>query len=168
MNVEEPPLNLWNFTNLLLQKFPAEEFSATMKLHENMRTRGEKTGLIVFGMDYSYLAIEKSDNNKRAIVYCIAKDASIGKPEKKTTITIIDKQTWVYFRVKVQKEGLCHFSYSLDNINFTTIEEPFNAKEGKWVGAKVGLFASGETPKRIKKFGVTKGTIMVDWFRIEK
>src|SRR6185369_9556671 len=51
--------NFWDVPNLLLQKFPAPEFMATSKLTFTPRAENEKTGLIVMGLDYSYLAIQK-------------------------------------------------------------------------------------------------------------
>jgi hypothetical protein len=39
--------------------------------------------------------------------------------------------------------GQCRFSYSLDGKTFTPLGEPFTANVGRWVGAKVGVFAAG-------------------------
>ena len=36
---------------------------------------------------------------------------------------------------------MCQFLYSENGIDFKEIGEPFKAKEGKWIGAKVGLFS---------------------------
>ena len=49
-----------------------------------------------------------------------------------------------------------------DGENFTRTGDAFEAKEGKWIGAKVGLFAVGN-----KKTNDT-GWADVDWFRITK
>jgi hypothetical protein len=62
----------------------------------------------------------------------------------------------------VTEDGICNFSVSLDGKRFTETGEPFEAEAGKWIGAKVGLYALG-----------TKGTndtgwVDVDWFRITK
>ena len=58
--------------------------------------------------------------------------------------------------------ALCTFSFSEDGKTFKTIGEPFAAKKGKWVGAKVGIFAirHGKTYET--------GYADYDWFRIEK
>ena len=42
-----------------MQKFPAEEFTATTKLTFTAKQDGEQTGIIVMGWDYSYLSIRK-------------------------------------------------------------------------------------------------------------
>ena len=33
------------------------------------------------------------------------------------------------------------FAYSLDGTTFTEIGAPFQARQGRWIGAKIGLFA---------------------------
>jgi len=48
--------NFWDVPNLLLQKFPAPQFTATAKVAFTARTGDEKTRLIVMGTDYAYLA----------------------------------------------------------------------------------------------------------------
>lgn len=43
------------------------------------------------------------------------------------------------------KETRCTFTYSLDGKDFKPLAPDFvfNAKQGKWIGAKIGLFAVG-------------------------
>src|SRR5215217_3834292 len=53
--------NLWDSPNLLLQKFPAEEFTATAKVKFDPRFEGEKFGLVVMGLDYSYIGVSFKD-----------------------------------------------------------------------------------------------------------
>ncbi|MNU05878.1 hypothetical protein D3C72_2508490 [compost metagenome] len=57
---------------------------------------------------------------------------------------------------------MCSFFYSLDDKNYQAVGNDFKAKEGKWIGAKVGLFALGEEIKN------DSGNVEVDWFRIAK
>src|SRR5207237_3144768 len=49
--------NLWDLPNLLLQKFPADNFSVSTKVKLQPRVEGERFGLVVMGLDYSYLGI---------------------------------------------------------------------------------------------------------------
>ena len=53
-------VNFWEVPNLLMQKFPAEEFTATTKLTFTAKQDGEQAGIIVMGWDYSYLSIRKA------------------------------------------------------------------------------------------------------------
>ncbi|RYY65703.1 MAG: glycosyl hydrolase 43 family protein, partial [Chitinophagaceae bacterium] len=59
---EEGANNLWMLPNMLLQKFPAEEFSTITKYDFNPNFVGDKTGLIIFGLDYAYLSLVKKED----------------------------------------------------------------------------------------------------------
>jgi beta-xylosidase len=151
--------NYWDVPNLLMQKFPAEEFTSTTKLSFKPRLEGEKAGLIVFGTSYAYVSIvKKADGNY--ISFAICKDADKGKPELAQQSEKITAAN-VFFRVKVAKGAQCEFSYSIDGNNYTPIGEKLTARPGRWVGAKVGLFCTrnGKTND--------SGFADVDWFRVE-
>jgi pectinesterase len=53
----------------------------------------------------------------------------------------IDPEVPVHLRATVGDSARVRFSYSLDGEHFTPIGEPFRAREGKWIGARIGLFA---------------------------
>ncbi|GJM33360.1 MAG: glycoside hydrolase [Saprospiraceae bacterium] len=152
--------NLWDAPNLLLQKMPAEEFTATTKLTFHHHFDGEKTGLIVMGMDYAYLALEQEEN-KLFLKQTICLDAENRKAEK-TIKRIALEQNEITIQVKVFKGGKCHFRYSLDGQKFTEIGEPFQAREGKWIGAKVGIFCLRAEHEN------NGGYADYDWFKIGK
>jgi hypothetical protein len=44
--------------------------------------------------------------------------------------------------VEVEPDAGCRFSYSLDGRKFTSLGASFTAREGKWIGAKMGFFCS--------------------------
>jgi len=52
--------NLWAVPNLLLQKFPARVFTATTFVEPSHLRNGERSGLLVMGRDYSYLAVART------------------------------------------------------------------------------------------------------------
>ena len=72
--------NLWDLPNLLLQKFPAEEFTATAKVKLNPRFEGERFGLVVMGLDYSLIGVTNR-GGKLYISQATAKDADKGTAE---------------------------------------------------------------------------------------
>lgn len=78
----------WEVPNLLLQKFPAEEFMATakMKFSPNLKLEEEKAGLIVMGRSYANLAL-KNKNGQISLVYTTCMGAAKGKKEQEITIT---------------------------------------------------------------------------------
>lgn len=58
-SLSEDFVNFWEVPNLLLQKFPAPEFTATTKLKVSAKDDRQQSGLIVMGHDYARLAVEK-------------------------------------------------------------------------------------------------------------
>lgn len=151
--------NFWDVPNLLLQKFPAPEFTVTTKVTFTPRTDDEKTGLIVMGLDYSYLSVKKrADGLYLSLTVC--KDADKGAQEKEGASVQLKSSTF-YLRVKVSRGAVCNFSFSTDGVSFISVGEPFTARQGRWIGAKVGLFAvrTGKTRE--------SGYADFDWFRLE-
>lgn len=69
--------------------------------------------------------------------------------------------TDVWFRVKADGNGACRFMYSTDGKKFEPVSESFQAREGRWIGAKIGLFCSSYGTGR------DRGWIDADWFRID-
>jgi beta-xylosidase len=152
--------NLWDLPNLFVQKFPAEKFTATTKVTLDARFEGEKFGLVVMGLDYAYLsAINKG--GKLFISQATAVNADKGTAEKETAPVELKNKTF-YLRVTVENEAMCQFSFSEDGKTFTPVGSAFKAREGKWIGARVGLFFI-----RNGKFN-DAGSADVDWFRIER
>ncbi|MCG9972882.1 glycoside hydrolase family 43 protein [Christiangramia crocea] len=153
--------NLWITPSLLLQKFPAPDFTATTKLSlfPQEAEEGKRTGLIVMGMDYATLTLTH-DKEGFIIKQTLAIDAIDGEEE----VTIAEKRidsNEVVFRVEVNApDAMCQFSYSENGKKFTRIGQPFQAQPGKWIGAKVGLFSlSTQEAKR-------GGYADVEYFRI--
>lgn len=167
--------NLWDVANLLLQKTPAPNFTATMKLtfSPTDKYRGERTGLVVMGMNYAALMLENTaDGLTLSQVECIGADK--GQPEQVNASVGLTGGT-VYLRVRfgcdgrkiAQSEGghdllvTCNFSYSTDGRTFSPLGTTFQAREGKWIGTKVGTFCTRPTIK-----ANDGGWADVDWFRI--
>lgn len=136
----------WRSAHLLMQKFPAPAFTATVSLAFSPAQTGDTAGLIVFGYDYAWLGLRKGpDGVKLALTLC--PDARDGASEKEiASIPVPASSTRsIQLRVHVESGALCHFSYSVDGTNFSPIGEGFRSVSSKWVGAKTGLFASTST-----------------------
>jgi beta-xylosidase len=153
--------NFWQVPNLLLQKLPAAAFTATTKLTFTPRFEGEQTGLIMMGMDYARLSIT-NQNGRLSLAPVVCQNADKLAPEMATAppVTVPANQP-VYLRVAVREGAKGQFSYSLDGQKFQPIGTEFQAREGRWIGAKVGLFCT-----RASKTN-DAGAADVDWFRIE-
>jgi beta-xylosidase len=153
--------NLWEVPNVLLQKFSADEFTATTKLTftPNPKLENERTGITIMGMSYASLSL-KSKKDGLYLVFAQCKDADKGVKEDEESLTKVDRGT-VYLRVKVSKGANCEFSYSTDGEHFTNAGK-FTAVPGRWIGAKVGIFCTRDTQTN------DSGFADFDWFRITK
>ncbi|MFL1013453.1 glycoside hydrolase family 43 protein [Flavisericum labens] len=155
--------NLWLVPNLLLQKLPAPEFTASTKitLYPEEAKAGKTAGLIVMGMDYATLSISHNESG-----YFLEQNEAIkaidGSAEK-TNEKVKLKSNSAYFKVEVTApDAMCQFLYSENGKRFKKIGKPFKAREGKWIGAKVGVFCiSTQEAKR-------GGYADVDYFKISK
>jgi len=155
--------NLFDAPNVLLQKFPADQFMATtkMKFRPFTTALNEKAGLTIMGYSYANLAV-KNRKEGQFLVYTFCKDAVKGNKEQETEIMKLNAGAELYLRVKVDTNAMCRFSYSLDGNTFTSVGEPFKAEVARWKGAKIGLFCTREA-----KLNNT-GSADFDWFRVEK
>jgi beta-xylosidase len=152
--------NLRDLPSLLMQKFPAEQFKATTKLTFSPNYDDEKVALIVWGHDYSYLnVVKKSDGLWLNQAFC--KDANKGELETNKDLIKLENAT-IWLQVIVEKGGMCTFAYSVDGTEFKYVGDSFKAKEGHWIGAKVGLFCFRSAAK-VNDAGFAD----IDFFRIE-
>jgi beta-xylosidase len=156
--------NFWDVPNLLLEKFPAPEFQATAKLTFHAQNDSEKTGLIVMGSDYAYVSVSRKGEGL-TVSETVCKRADAGGAEQATVPESV-KASDLYLRVRVAgvqgtEAANCQFSFSADGANFTPIGAPFQAKKGRWIGAKVGLFAVRPNA------GGENGYADYDWFHID-
>ena len=137
--------------------------------------KGERTGLVVMGLDYAGLVLENTEKG------LVLSQVSCPKAEKGTPETVNGtvglKDNTIYLRAKFTSDGkkisksegghdllvLCNFSYSFNGKKFQLLGKPFQVKEGKWIGAKVGMFCT--RPAIVTNDG---GWTDVDWFRITK
>lgn len=177
--------NLWEAGNLLLQKTPADNFTATVKLKVSAKDEGQYGGLISFGMDYSSIVLRRV-GNVFVLQQISCASADKGKAEKITDIatfkpTSVDKVDYqpsihceMYMRLKVEyiggltadgenkHEAKVTFFYSQDGKKFKPCGEPLKMRQGKWVGSKIGICAAEPAGKKVR------GWVDVDWFRISK
>ena len=160
-NVPLPPdfKNFWDVPNLLLQKVPAPSFTVTTKATFAPRNDDEKAGVIVMGMDYAYISVKKRPDGLH-VSQTICKDAHKQSVEKDTASSKLTGNSF-YLRVRVEENAVCNFTYSTDGRTFIPIGESFKARQGKWIGAKVGIFAVGRGS--VSEMGYAD----FDWFRVQ-
>jgi beta-xylosidase len=165
-------VNFWEVPNLLLQKFPATAFTATAKVKVSAKSAGQESGLIVMGHDYSRLSVV-FNGETFDIKHISCQNAEQGGCENSVEIQTVkpsrsykagltpNHELNIWLRVQVADGGICKFSYSLDGKKYRDCPNEFQARQGKWIGAKVGMFS-------VQPAGVDRGWIDIDSFKIDK
>lgn len=167
---------LYNAPNLLLQKFPAPAFTATTTLNFSAAAEGDEAGLIVFGYSYAWIGLRKTTAGLR-VVQMTNQDANKDGAEVESG-AFDAKSDSLEVRVTVAADGKCRFAYSADEKSFNPLGKEFQSTVGRWVGAKVGVFAAaapvlvkGEAPGNAKsglpfEALAKEGHADFDWFRV--
>lgn len=151
--------NLWFVPNLLLQKFPAPSFTVTTKITFEPDQLNEKSGLVIMGKEWAYIALEKTTNGLQLGMYNGTYYQGYDKTQRIESNDI--QENTCYLKVHVDNQVICTFSYSFDGQNFQHIGKKFTATKGTWIGAKVGLFHVNPNVTD------SKGFADFDWLKFE-
>lgn len=166
------PDNMWLVPNMLLQKTPADRFTATTKIRLAAKAEHQRGGIIMMGLSYSALVVERvGEEFQLKQLTCL--DADKGKPQQEQVISTLkptdrDKIPYhpaLYLDIQLRmtvSDGLVNFAYSRDGKSFQPAGTAFKMREGKWIGAKIGLVAVEDNEKS------DSGLLDVDWFRVAK
>jgi beta-xylosidase len=150
---------LWDCPNILGQKFPADEFTAKLKVTFHPKFKYEQFGLVIFGTDYAYISLIKAEDG----IYALCnKNEGADKKNPETEMAMFPVKGNEFILEVHVKNGVCHFGYSDHPGQVMKIMQSFTAKPGRWVGARIGMFCT--------RNNITNdaGYADIDWFRIEK
>ena len=167
---EQVDNRIWNVPNLFLQKTPADHFTATAKIRMTAKEEEQMGGVIMMGLHYSALVIKRVGNEFQ-LQRITCKDADKGNPEHVDIIAVLkptakdhlDYQPAIHediFLRMVVSAGKVSFFYSTNGKKYKPAGAEFTMKEGKWIGAKIGLVAVQPADNK------NRGWIDADWFRI--
>jgi beta-xylosidase len=145
--------------NIIAQKLPGPEFTATTKMDAGNLKQNEKAGLVMMGLDYASLTVSPSSEGFE-LTLLVCKNAYQGFSEEAKSKIPLRKGN-IYLSTSFDKDGKCNFAYSTDGKSYKQIGEAFQVREGRWIGAKVGLFVVSSQETGLK------GYADFDWFRIE-
>ena len=159
---------------LLLQKWPAPEFTCVTRLDLSGLTDGDEAGVISMGTSYGLVTFRKRGGE--LLPYFVTGVQRYGKilpdttEEKETKLLAIDggKAGEIYVRYTVKRTGtrdlnenekdfpleLVTLEYGTDGSSYRKAGE-MTAVPGRWVGVKNGVFCAG-IEKESKGFAVVK------------
>lgn len=149
----DPKTQLCDISNLLLQKWPAPEFSITTCLHLKQMKDGDVAGLVSLGGCYTALAVQKIHGKmnlqQRTGNWTKDDEVRTGLGEWNSDV--------IYIQMKVEKETYRTFYVGTTEENLQPVGQMVEATPGRWVGVKDGLFAINEQ-------GVSGGSVAADYF----
>ncbi|OEJ23822.1 glycoside hydrolase [Streptomyces agglomeratus] len=132
--------DLRRVANVLVQRFPAPEFTATVGLALRSRAVGAKAGFAVLGDAFSWIGLERGADGGVRLVHRYAeevaereRDAAYSRPVPGTGR--------VRLRIEVSAGARCRFSADTGD-GFRPSGEVFAAVPWRWVGAQLALFAT--------------------------
>ena len=158
--------------------------------NDRNKKKGEQAGFIIKGLDYAAIKfVTTTEGCFMRLVKC--KDAMKGGKEvteAELPMSLIEQEKPytqryavddipqprhatpdIYVRAVVKSAGVANsitstaqFLYSLDGKKYKKLGEPFQVKEGKWIGAKVGFFNCRSTVSNDAAF------LDVDWIRFSR
>ena len=154
-SVEDRFRNLWEVPNLYLKKFEGETFTDTLHTVVTAKAVGQQSGFVVMGRDYCRLSVE-FDGRDFVLKSIVCHDADQGGEESSETIATLSARRYeagaqpnyecrISFAIRCDRGARCHLSYSTDGRRYVAIPSPFQARVGKWIGAKYGLFSIAPT-----------------------
>ncbi len=163
---------IWDIPNLLLQKTPADRFTATAKVEFTAKEDRQYGGIIMMGLDYSALVLARA-GDRFQLQQITCRQADQGGKEMVRSLfslppTSKDHNGYQeglheagYLRMAV-RDGQVRFFWSTDGTNFKEVGNSFRMRQGKWVGAKIGFVAEKPAGKS------NRGWLDIDWFRITR
>ena len=141
--------NLMRLPNLLLQKFPAREFTAETRIDLSAIQTNEEAGLIVAGESSAALAFIKTEDRCQLVLRLDGVE-QFSRDHASPTVKL---------RVAVTAGGRCTFSFATHD-DWVPVPLAFSATKGVWIGARVGLYSlSRHNPS-------PAGHVDVDYFRL--
>jgi beta-xylosidase len=133
------PSDLSLTPHLLLQKFPAASF--TVETRVQLTTTDTSAGMAVIGLDSAALLLSRNAEGNQVRLHLGNETTSIASTPGDT----------VDLRVTVHAGGQCSFACRTD-AGWVESAQVFQAREGKWIGAKIGLVAVADLPGRFADF----------------
>jgi beta-xylosidase len=130
------PTDFWQTPNLLLQKLPAHTFSASTELHLKGDDPHAEAGLILIGQQHAALVLASTPAGRRIQLRI---NNEIVEDHPRTSCGGI-------LHLHLAPTGLARFAYTDCNTPTRHFAPTFQATEGKWIGAKLGLFCRTTTP----------------------
>jgi hypothetical protein len=152
--------SLFDLGAVLLQKVPAEEFTASASIDATALAEGERVGLVIMGRDTASIAVGRGPRGLEIVSSTGANVDGEGADADTGTGTPIPAGP-VTLRATFERGGRVRFVAQSGSVKVSDPPAGFVARPGVWVGARMGLFAAAHGR------AAARGYADVDWFRVE-
>ena len=149
-----PKTALSDLPQLIMQKVCYKNFAIKCKCKLNLINDGDEVGFTVFGKEYSYICVERINGQN----YLEIRKGTIGGAEDETLCRSQPyNDDYVTFQIsaKYEEPHRLAIKYTFGGSAFT---RKFYATPGRWVGAKLGIYARANT--------LSKGFATFKFFRV--
>lgn len=169
---------------VLSQKLPGLTFCASTLMRFAPLRSGERAGLALHGFNFAWIGLKKRAKGVQ-VVQMHKDDERPGMPIMETTGPMLEQDhIWLqacgrpvnvevpppdfspYWPSMLRDMRMAvSFAYSLDGTKYVELGPKFEAKQGRWVGAQIGLFGQAAFDSSAA-VATTVGYAQFDWFRI--
>lgn len=135
--------SLYTLPQMLLQKFPAERFVVTLSLENRFSQLGDEAGLIIYGERFAALCLVREASGVRLLLRH-GWNSDRGELSESVLPICDDMSGNPELGFHVDYDGISRFCYRVAGEAWREVTPGFSAGAGKWVGARFGLYASGQ------------------------
>lgn len=138
---------------MLLQKIPADEFTATTKLSFCSRNSDQYVGLVCMSAEYSSVGLQRTEDGyelqirhnpnamrthltDEVLTVDTLKPTQKGTPRKGRPAEMHIKD--VYLRMSI-KDSKVNYAYSIDGKKWKKAGGEYAMGKGRWIGSKIGF-----------------------------
>lgn len=135
--------SLYYLPQLLLQMFPAERFSVRTTLSLTEGQNGDEAGVMVYGQRFAALRVVREEHGVQIYFSNGWVDDRGEWHHDALPITTTEGETFVNLGFDVGYDGIVHFGYGKAGGEWHSLTPAFSAGAGKWIGARMGIYARG-------------------------
>ena len=133
-------LNLYPYS--LLTKLMYKSFRVKVEIEFDFKSNNDEAGIVLMGEEYAYISKELIDSK----YYICIKSGKFNECDNILYKELSDSNN-IIFNLEFIYPGIYRFGFNNKYINIK-----FNAKKGRWIGAKYGIFARGISNTGSAKF----------------
>jgi len=139
----QPQAPVRSLGSVLTHKFPGPAFGVTASVALHARRDGDQVGVGVMGLASDWFGVRRVAGKPRLVAVRCALDGECVETMG-PALAAYAAQLRMHVTPESAGQGArVAFSYSEDGVRYQALGTPFDASMGRWVGAQIGVFATG-------------------------